>query len=197
MNLMLHACCAPCSAPILESLGTQGIKPAIFYYNPNIYPLDEYEKRRSEIAKYAQKLSITFIEGDYNHDEWLAAVQGHENEPERGSRCLLCFKMRLLATAKAAAQHGCDTIASTLSSSRWKSLDQIDEAGNYAVANINNVSYWAKNWRKGGLQQRRNELIKENGFYNQLYCGCEFSMARQSSNVNSSPAPQSPAACII
>ncbi len=194
---MLHACCAPCSAPILESLGNQGIKPAIFYYNPNIYPLDEYEKRRSEIAKYAQKLGITFIEGDYNHDEWLAAVKGHENEPERGSRCLLCFKMRLLATAKAAAQHGCDTIASTLSSSRWKSLDQIDEAGNYAVANINNVSYWAKNWRKGGLQQRRNELIKENGFYNQLYCGCEFSMARQSSNVNSSPAPQNPAACII
>ena len=178
MNLMLHACCAPCCAPILESLGKQGIKPVIFYYNPNIYPLTEYEKRRDEIVRYTQKLGIPFIEGNYNHDEWLAAVQGHENEPERGSRCLLCFKMRLLATAKAAAQHGCDTIASTLSSSRWKSLEQIDEAGNYAVANINNVSYLAKNWRKGGLQQRRNELIKENGFYNQLYCGCEYSMAR-------------------
>lgn len=180
MNLMLHACCAPCSAPILESLGNQGIKPVIFYFNPNIYPSEEYEKRRDEIVRYAQKLDIPLIEGDYNHDEWLAAVQGHENEPERGSRCLLCFKMRLLATAKAAAQHGCDTIASTLSSSRWKSLEQIDKAGNYAVANINNVSYWAKNWRKGGLQQRRNELLKENGFYNQLYCGCEFSMRQAS-----------------
>jgi len=176
MNLLLHACCAPCSAPILESLDAQGIKPTIFYYNPNIYPLAEYQKRRDEIVKYAAKLGINLIEGDYDHDEWLAAVKGHENEPERGSRCLLCFKMRMLATAKAAAQIGCDTIASTLSSSRWKSLAQIDEAGNYAVSNINNVSYWAKNWRKGGLQQRRNELLKENGFYNQLYCGCEFSV---------------------
>ena len=178
MNLMLHACCAPCSAPILESLGNQGIKPTIFYFNPNIYPRAEYEKRRDEIVRYTQKLGIPFIEGEYDHEKWLDAVRGHENEPERGSRCLLCFKMRLLATAKAAAEQGCDTIASTLSSSRWKSLSQIDEAGNFAVEGIENVSYWAKNWRKGGLQQRRNELIKENNFYNQLYCGCEYSMAR-------------------
>ena len=99
---MLHACCAPCSAPILESLGNQGIKPTIFYYNPNIYPLAEYQKRRDEIVKYTAKLGIDLIEGDYNHDEWLAAVKGHEHEPERGSRCLLCFKMRLKATAEAA-----------------------------------------------------------------------------------------------
>ena len=189
MNLILHACCAPCSAPILESLGNQGIKPTIFYYNPNIYPLDEYQKRRDEIVKYAAKLDIDLIEGDYNHDEWLAAVQGYENEPERGSRCLLCFKMRLKATAEAAAKIGCDTIASSLSSSRWKSLAQIDEAGEYAVGSINNkVSYWAKNWRKGGLQQRRNELLKENGFYNQLYCGCEYSMPCQSSPSQTSPS---------
>lgn len=179
MRLLLHACCAPCSAPILESLGAQGVDTTIFYFNPNIYPSDEYEKRRDEIVKYAGKLGVPLIEGGYDHDEWLAAVAGHENEPERGSRCLLCFKMRLLATARAAAKIGCDTIASTLSSSRWKSLAQIDEAGRFAVENVgssNKVSYWAKNWRKGGLQQRRNELLKENGFYNQLYCGCEFSV---------------------
>ncbi len=176
MKLMLHACCAPCSAPILESLDAQGIKPVIYYYNPNIYPLAEYQTRRDEIVKYAAKLGIDLIEGSYNHDEWLAAVKGHEHEPERGSRCLLCFKMRLKATAQAAAQMGCDTIASTLSSSRWKSLAQIDAAGEYAVADVKRVSYWAKNWRKGGLQQRRNELLKENGFYNQLYCGCEYSV---------------------
>ena len=84
--------------------------------------------------------------------------------------------LRLAVTAKVAEKEGFDTIASSLSSSRWKSLDQIDTAGNLAVENYPSLTYLAKNWRKGGLQQRRNELLKENGFYNQLYCGCEFSM---------------------
>ena len=118
------------------------------------------------------------IEGDYNHDEWLREISGLENEPERGGRCLKCFKMRLKKTAQIAAERGFDTIASTLSSSRWKRLDQIDEAGEFAVKGLETVSYLAKNWRKGGLQQRRNELLKENGFYNQLYCGCEFSIRK-------------------
>ncbi len=178
MKLLLHACCAPCSAPILESLAKDGVKPAIFYYNPNIYPAEEYEKRRNEIVRYTTKLGVDFIEGEYDHEKWRDAVKGFENEPERGGRCLLCFKMRMNATAKAAEEHGYDTIATSLSSSRWKSLQQIDEAGNSAVEGCAGLSYWAKNWRKGGLQQRRNELIKENDFYNQLYCGCEFSMAR-------------------
>lgn len=175
MKILLHACCAPCSAPILEKLMNDGIKPAIFYYNPNIFPKEEYEIRRSECEKYSKKLGIEMIEGEYNHKEWLKEISGLENEPERGGRCLKCFKMRLKKTAQTAAERGFDTIASTLSSSRWKRLDQIDEAGEFAVSGLENVSYLAKNWRKGGLQQRRNELLKENGFYNQLYCGCEFS----------------------
>ena len=174
-KILLHACCAPCSAPILEKLMNDGIKPAIFYYNPNIFPKEEYEIRRSECEKYSQKLGIEMIEGEYNHNEWLKEISGLENEPERGGRCLKCFKMRLKKTAQTASERGFDTIASTLSSSRWKRLDQIDEAGEFAVSGLENVSYLAKNWRKGGLQQRRNELLKENGFYNQLYCGCEFS----------------------
>ena len=176
MKLLLHACCAPCSAPILEWLINNNIQPSIFYYNPNIYPQKEYEIRRNEIERYCKKLNINFIEGDYNHEEWLSHVQGLENEPERGSRCLECFKLRLAACAKVAKENGFDTIASSLSSSRWKSLEQIDAAGNFAVQNIEGVEYLARNWRKGGLQQRRNELLKENGFYNQLYCGCEFSL---------------------
>ena len=176
MKILLHACCAPCSAPILEKLMNDGIKPAIFYYNPNIFPQEEYEIRRAECEKYSKKLGIEMIEGGYNHDEWLKEISGLENEPERGGRCLKCFKMRLKKTAQTAAERGFDTIASTLSSSRWKRLDQIDEAGEFAVNGLETVSYLAKNWRKGGLQQRRNQLLKENGFYNQLYCGCEFSM---------------------
>lgn len=176
MNLLLHACCAPCSAPILENLMDQGIKPAIFYFNPNIYPIGEYHTRRNEIVRYANKIGVELLEGDYNHQEWLDEISGLEKEPERGQRCLRCFKYRLRKTAEVAALHGFDTIASSLSSSRWKSLSQIDEAGNYAVEHYPTVSYLAKNWRKGGLQQRRNQLIAENDFYNQLYCGCEFSV---------------------
>ena len=176
MKILLHACCAPCSAPILEKLMNEGIKPAIFYYNPNIFPKEEYEIRRNECEKYSQKLGIEMIEGPYEHEKWLEEIKGFENEPERGGRGLRCFKMRLKLTAKTAQEKGFDTFASTLSSSRWKSLEQIDEAGFYAQSLAQNVNYLAKNWRKGGLQQRRNELLKENGFYNQLYCGCEFSL---------------------
>lgn len=192
MKLLLHACCAPCSAPILEWLINNNIQPSIFYYNPNIYPENEYVIRRNEIERYCKKLNINFIEGDYNHEEWLNAVKGLEDQPERGSRCLECFKLRMKKTAETAENLGFDTIASSLSSSRWKSLDQIDTAGNFAVEPFPSLTYLAKNWRKGGLQQRRNELLKINGFYNQLYCGCEFSMrtsaAFQAQNQPSAPS---------
>ena len=192
MKLLLHACCAPCSAPILEWLINNNIQPSIFYYNPNIYPENEYVIRRNEIERYCKKLNINFIEGDYNHEEWLDAVKGLEDQPERGSRCLECFKLRMKKTAETADNLGFDTIASSLSSSRWKSLSQIDAAGNFAVEPFPSLTYLAKNWRKGGLQQRRNELLKINGFYNQLYCGCEFSMrtsaAFQAQNQPSAPS---------
>lgn len=106
-----------------------------------------------------------------------------EDEPERGGRCLKCFRMRLLDTAEYASRNGYRVITTTLASSRWKSLDQINEAGTWACEMVskntdygsNEVVWWDKNWRKGGLQERRNQIIKEYGFYNQLWCGCEFS----------------------
>ena len=110
-----------------------------------------------------------------------------ENEPERGGRCLKCFKLRLLRTAEYAMQRGIKVITTTLASSRWKSLDQINEAGLWACSQINgrssaaplaSVVWWDQNWRKGGLQERRLQIIKEYDFYNQLYCGCEFSMRK-------------------
>ena len=101
-----------------------------------------------------------------------------ENEPERGRRCLQCFKMRLLQTAHYASEHGFTVFTTTLASSRWKSLEQINEAGQWAAAQVDGVTFWEQNWRKGGLQERRNQLLREYGFYNQLYCGCEFSRLR-------------------
>jgi len=175
MRLLLHACCAPCSAPILEYLDKQGIKPTIYYFNPNIYPLDEFYKRHDELVAYCKKLGVDFIDGENDHERWRQAIAGLEDKKERGPRCWECFRFRLMETARKAAELGFDTIASTLSSSRWKTLWQIDEAGLLASEAYPSVTYLAKNWRKDGLQARRYELIEENNFYNQTYCGCEYS----------------------
>lgn len=179
MNVLLHCCCAPCSAAILEWMLQNGWQPTLFYFNPNIFPEEEYLIRKNECTKYAQKLGIEIVDGDYDHAAWGSRVAaGMEQEPERGKRCLECFKYRLAETARYAHEHGFSLIATTLGSSRWKDLAQIAEAGNEAAARYPDVQFWDKNWRKGGLQERRNTLLKENGFYNQLYCGCEFSRER-------------------
>ena len=178
-TVLLHTCCAPCSSAIIEALLQNGITPIIYYCNPNIYPQEEYEIRKNECTRYAQSLGLEIVDADYDHDNWLAEMKGLECEPERGGRCLKCFKLRLLRTAQYAAQRGIKVITTTLASSRWKSLDQINEAGHWAVKDISpDVIWWDQNWRKGGLQERRLQIIKEYDFYNQLYCGCEFSMSK-------------------
>ena len=175
-RVLLHTCCAPCSSAIIECMMKHGITPTIYYCNPNIYPLEEYEIRKNECSRYAQSLGLEIIDDDYDHGRWLDEVKGLEEEPERGGRCLKCFKYRLLRTAKFAQEHGFTVITTTLASSRWKSLEQIEEAGRYAESQYPDVTFWAHNWRKGGLSERRIQIIKEYGFYNQQYCGCEFSM---------------------
>lgn len=182
-NYLLHCCCAPCSSAILEWMLNNGIHPVLYYCNPNIYPQEEYYIRKNELTRYAQKLGLRVIDDDHEpdwqgweayHTKWLEQVRGMEQEPERGSRCLKCFRIRLLRAAQVAAREGIEAFTTTLASSRWKSLDQITEAGQWAAAQCG-VTFDARNWRKGGLQQRRNELLRENNFYNQQYCGCEFS----------------------
>ena len=184
-TVLLHTCCAPCSSAIIEAMLANGITPVIYYCNPNIYPQEEYQIRKNECTRYARALGLEIVDADYNHEDWLEYVRGLEGEPERGGRCLKCFKLRLLRTAEYAAQRGIKVITTTLASSRWKSLDQINEAGQWACAEqntippANNVHWWDQNWRKGGLQERRLQIIKEYDFYNQLYCGCEFSMRKE------------------
>lgn len=180
-RVLLHTCCAPCSSAIIECLLQNGIRPVIYYCNPNIFPRDEYEVRKNECTRYAQALGLDVIDADYDHENWLDAVKGLESEPERGGRCLKCFRLRLLRTAQYAQANGFKVITTTLASSRWKSLDQINEAGEWACKEVSAASsapeviWWDRNWRRGGLQERRLEIIKEYDFYNQLYCGCEFS----------------------
>ena len=174
-EVLLHACCAPCSSAIVEWLVKHGIRPTIFYYNPNIYPLAEYEIRKNESKRHAESLGIEWIDGDYDHEQWLQGVCGLEREPERGRRCEQCFTLRLTATARKAKELGLQYFTTTLASSRWKSLEQIERAGHLAEETVDGVTFWDQNWRKGGLYERRNQLLKEYQFYNQQYCGCEFS----------------------
>ena len=186
-EVLLHACCAPCSSAIVEWLVQHDIRPTIFYYNPNIWPIEEYEIRKNESKRHAEALGLTWIDGDYNHEQWRQDVCGLEGEPERGRRCEQCFTLRLTVAARKAQELGIPYFTTTLASSRWKSLEQINRAGLIAQETIRSESnlspltshlsplYWAQNWRKGGLYERRNQLLKEFDFYNQQYCGCEFS----------------------
>lgn len=187
-RVLLHTCCAPCSSAIIEYLTANGVEPVIYYCNPNIYPYEEYIIRKNECTRYAESLGLEIVDADYDHEAWLEEVRGLENEPERGGRCLRCFRMRLLSSARYARSRGIRVLTTTLASSRWKSLEQINEAGLWACSTANDgaddsesVIWWDRNWRKGGLQERRNQLIKELNFYNQQWCGCEFSF-RQKEN---------------
>lgn len=198
-SVLLHACCAPCSSAIVEWMLSNDVRPVIYYFNPNIWPREEYEIRKQESKRHAESLGLQWIDGDYDHDLWLQGVCGLEGaldpegrfqnemakEPERGRRCERCFVLRLTAAAKKAQELGIPYFTTTLASSRWKSLDQINRAGEIAEQAIiqhpssithHPVKYWSQNWRKGGLYERRNQLLKEFCFYNQQYCGCEFSM---------------------
>ena len=189
-RLLLHVCCAPCSGAIVEALAeayrAAGLEPAaasgrfaIFWSNSNIYDKEEYEKRRAEVLRYAAQYGIEVIDDDYDHAEWQKDVAaGREDAPERGPRCLECFRFRLLRAARYAAANGFSALTTSLASSRWKSLEQVDEAGRWACDQVENVQWWGRNWRKGGLQPRRNEIIREQNFYNQTFCGCEYSISQ-------------------
>lgn len=184
-EVLLHCCCAPCSSAIIEWMIQNDVRPIIFYSNSNIYPDKEYQIRKNEITRYAAELGLQIIDDDYNHEAWLNHIKGLEKEPERGGRCFECFKFRLLRAAHKCQELGLKSFTTTLASSRWKNLDQINAAGLWAAQQVPDVVFDARNWRKGGLQERRNQLLKQNGFYNQLYCGCEFSMERLSTAANS------------
>ena len=192
-TVLLHACCAPCSGAVLECLLGSGITPVVFFSNSNIYPREEYDLRLSELQRYTSRLGVELVADEYDHAAWLEAVRGLEREPERGRRCAECFRFRLARSARYAASRGLPVLATTLASSRWKDLDQVNAAGESACASVGcsdpsrqsersevpfgsfSVAFWPQNWRKGGLQPRRDEIIREQGFYNQDWCGCEFS----------------------
>lgn len=185
---MLHVCCAPCSCAILEWLKANNIRPQIYFYNPNIHPKEEYERRREEVYRYAKSQNIEMREGSYDPEQWLSDMHGLAHEPERGERCRRCIAQRLDETARMALAVGCPTFATSLSASRWKNLEQINDAGREAAKKYPDTTFWEQNWRRGGLSERRRELIALCGFYTQSFCGCLFSRGYSSFSASQAAA---------
>lgn len=175
-KVLLHSCCAPCSAEVMEAMVASGIDFTIFFYNPNIHPRKEYDLRKDENIRFAQKLGIPFVDADYDRDNWFARAKGMENEPERGIRCTMCFDMRFERTALYAHEHGFRVITSSLGISRWKNMEQINDCGRRAASHYPDLMYWEYNWRKAGGSARMIEISKRENFYQQEYCGCAYSL---------------------
>jgi predicted adenine nucleotide alpha hydrolase (AANH) superfamily ATPase len=175
-KVLLHCCCAPCSCAIIERLSAEGVCCSLFFYNPNIHPQDEYERRKAEVIRYASKLSIPFIDAEYDPDQWLIATQNRTADPEGGDRCSICFRLRLSKTARYAAAHGFSHIATTLGISRHKNLQQVTAAGLYAASLESGRTFLDINWRKQGGSARADQISKAEGFYRQTYCGCIHSL---------------------
>lgn len=174
-KLILMSCCAPCSAGAIKQL-VNGEIPGIdefivMFFNPNIYPMDEYQKRLSEQIKYCEKLGVKYVVGDYNHDDWKKAVCGLENEPERGLRCSKCFAYRFCFAREYAKKHGFNAIASVFGVSRFKSQSQVDVA---AKESCGDIKYLPIKWD----ENLRVKINRESNFYRQNYCGCEFSFRK-------------------
>lgn len=180
-KLAILSCCAPCSCGAIKHLVDSGVEVTVLFYNPNIFPLTEYEKRRDEQARVCRALGAKFVELPYEPECWEKAVRGLENEPERGKRCSICFYMRLKKAQAYAKTHDFEALTSVLGVSRYKDLHQVNQAARLAWAETGKP-YWARDWRKGGLEELRRALVQEFHLYQQTYCGCKYSLAKSANN---------------
>ncbi len=162
---------------MIDFLKKQGQKFSVLFYNPNIAPVEEYQKRCQENKHLCESYNVPFISLEYDHDAWRTCVKGLENEPERGKRCWVCFEMRLQRAHEFARQNGFDAVTSVLGVSRYKDLKQVNTVGE-KVFHSTNIPYIGFNWRKGGLQEIRSSLIQEFHLYNQNFCGCPYSLKK-------------------
>ena len=176
-QILLHSCCGPCSSSVLERL-TQEYEVTLFYYNPNIAPEEEYrhrlETQKQLLADCPFAKDVRLIEGVYDPETFYRAAQGLENEPEGGSRCTECFRLRLRETARTAAENGIPLITTTLTVSPHKNAPLINELGE-AIAAEYGVEWLHSDFKKKDGYLRSIRLSAEYGLYRQDYCGCVFS----------------------
>lgn len=175
VKLVLVSCCAPCSAGAILQL-VRGDFPniddfVVLFYNPNIYPDAEYQNRLGEQIKYCESLGVKYHVGSYDHNAWLKDVRGHEDQPERGTRCAQCFRHRFRYAQDWAIQNGYNAIASVLGVSRHKDQAQVDAC---ATDVLSEIKYLSLQW-DDALRVLKN---RESDFYRQNYCGCEYSIRK-------------------
>ena len=177
-RVLLHSCCGPCSSSVLEYL-TQHFKVTLLWYNPNLFPAAEYERRlkaqREIIEKMGLKDRVDILIESHRSEDFYKETEGLEDEPEGGKRCEKCFRVRLAETARLAKLRGFDYFCSTLTVSRHKNAVLINAVGEDA-GNLAGVKWLPSDFKKRGGEDRSVELSEKYGIYRQLYCGCEFSL---------------------
>ena len=184
-SLLLHSCCAPCSSYCLEYLSNY-FQITVFYYNPNIYPEDEYHKRVKEQQRFIEQLpakhKISFVEGVFDKERFYETVKGYEDCPEGGERCFKCYELRLEETAKLAKEMGMDYFTTTLSISPLKNAEKLNEIGK-KLGVIYEVAHLGSDFKKKNGYKRSVELSNEYGMYRQYYCGCVYSKAQRDREI--------------
>ncbi|MFZ2189213.1 MAG: epoxyqueuosine reductase QueH [Candidatus Magasanikiibacteriota bacterium] len=177
-KFLLHTCCAPCSIAVIDELKSQ-YDLTVFFYNPNIYPEEEYLKRKKEVVKVCEEWGVKIIDFDYDQSSWDEAIKGLENEPEGGARCPKCFAMRLEKTAQCAKENNYDIFCTTLTSGRNKLAEIINPIGRM-LGEKYGVEFLEADWKKEGRQEKGKCMVQERNIYRQDYCGCKYSLQTKS-----------------
>ena len=171
-RILIHACCAPCSSEVIDFL-KDIFDITILYYNPNIYPQEEYEKRYDQFTLLPYQFDL--IKGKYENDKYYEAIKGYEDLGEFSQRCYKCFYLRMEECAKIAKENHFDYFTTTLSISPYKNSKWINEIG-YELEKKYNVNYLYSDFKKQEGYKKSIELSKEYGLYRQEYCGCVYSL---------------------
>ena len=180
-RVLLHSCCGPCSSSVLEYL-TQYFDVTLLWFNPNVFPEEEFEKRFKTQVEIIEKMGlgdkVQILAEPWKHESYLSRIKGLESEPEGGKRCEECFKLRLLECAKLAKRYEYDYFCTTLTVSRHKDAVLINSIGE-EIAKATGASWLPSDFKKHDGENRSVELSEKYGIYRQVYCGCEFSLANR------------------
>ena len=191
-RVLLHSCCGPCSSAVLEYI-TQYFDVTLLWYNPNLYPKEEFDRRFKTQVELIEKMGLAdkvdILAEPWKSEDYYRRVKGLENEPEGGKRCAACFRLRLLETARLAKHYGYDYFCTTLTLSRHKDAVLINTIGE-EIAKAVGVSWLPSDFKKRNGENRSIELSEQYGLYRQLYCGCEFSLRKREETAKAPEKPQ-------
>jgi predicted adenine nucleotide alpha hydrolase (AANH) superfamily ATPase len=175
MNILLHVCCGVCAGSVSERLLSERHEVTGYFFNPNIHPAEEYEKRLQVAKTVAESIGFPLLRGEYKPDNWLKATAGLEREPENGKRCEVCYRLRLQETFRIMQQEGFDMFTTTLTVSPHKPALVVNRVGK----EVGGDKFLARDFKKKDGFKRSNEIAKKLGVYRQHYCGCIYSMREE------------------